>query len=77
MGNSLFEEQQQNDLQSQFNRFTQNPLQFLASNNVKIPQQLANDPRGAVQNLLNSGKMSQGQLNYCMQTAQKMGFKFN
>jgi len=77
MGSPLFEEQQKNDLQAQFNQFTQNPLQFLASNNVNIPQQLANNPRGAVQNLLNSGKMSQGQLNYFMQTAQKMGFKFN
>ena len=75
MANPLFKESQQNDFMSKFNQFKSNPTQFLASNNVNIPPQFANDPRGAVQYMLNSGKMSQSQLNSLTQMAQRMGIK--
>ena len=60
---------------AKFNAFKQNPMQFLMQNNLNIPQQFANDPQGAVQHMLNSGQMSQEQLNRLTQMAQKMGIK--
>jgi hypothetical protein len=53
-----------------------NPMGFLMQHRINIPQQYANDPRGAVQYLLNNGQMSQDQLNSIMQKAQQMGYKF-
>ena len=60
---------------AKFNAFKQNPMQFLMQNNLNIPQQFTNDPHGAVQHMLNSGQMSQEQLNRLTQMAQKMGIK--
>ena len=60
---------------NQFQAFMQNPMQFLASKNLNIPQEYANNPQAAVQYLLNSGKMSQQQLNMLTQKAQQMGVK--
>ena len=60
---------------AKFNAFKQNPMQFLMKNNLNIPQQFANDPQGAVQHMLNSGQMSQEQLNRLTQMAQKMCIK--
>jgi hypothetical protein len=62
-------------IMSQFNSFTQNPMQFLLQRKINIPQQYANDPHGAVQYLLNNGQMSQAQLNSLTQQAQRMGIK--
>lgn len=76
MANPLFNEQMQTNLKSQLQFFKSNPLEFLLQRNINIPEQYANDPRGAVQYLLNNGKMTQGQLNSLMQTAQQMGIKF-
>ena len=64
-----------NNTTNPFNSFMQNPMQFLASRNLNIPTQYANDPHGAVQYLLNSGRMSQQQLNMLTQQAQRMGIK--
>lgn len=74
MANQLYN-QLNNNQPTQFQNFMQNPLQFLASRNVNIPQDFANDPHGAVQYLLNSGKMTQQQLNMLTQRAQQMGIK--
>ena len=51
------------NLVSQFQTFIQNPVQFLTSRQLNIPQQYQNDPKGAVQYLLNSGAMTQDDLN--------------
>lgn len=75
MANPLFNEQMNRGFMSQFNQFRQNPMQFLASNRINIPQQFANDPHGAVQYMLNNGQMSQEQLNKLTQMAQNMGIK--
>ena len=75
MANPLFKEQMNNGFMSQFSAFKQNPVQFLANNRVNIPQQYFNDPHGAVQYMLNSGQMSQEQLNKLTQIAQQMGVK--
>jgi len=75
MSNPLFTEQMNKGIMSQFNSFTQNPMQFLLQRKINIPQQYANDPHGAVQYLLNNGQMSQAQLNSLTQQAQRMGIK--
>ena len=75
MANKLFSEQMNNGFMAKFNAFKQNPMQFLMQNNLNIPQQFTNDPHGAVQHMLNSGQMSQEQLNRLTQMAQKMGIK--
>lgn len=75
MSNPLFTEQMNKGIMSQFNSFTQNPMQFLLQRKINIPQQYANDPHGAVQYLLNNGQMSQAQLNSLTQQAQRMGIR--
>lgn len=75
MANKLFSEQMNKGFMAKFNAFKQNPMQFLMQNNLNIPQQFANDPQGAVQHMLNSGQMSQEQLNRLTQMAQRMGVK--
>lgn len=42
-----------------------NPMQML-SQRFNIPQTLANDPNAIVQHLLNTGQVSQGQINQVM-----------
>lgn len=84
MANKLYEQQMQNSnpFMAQMNTMNQmaemqkNPLQFLAAKGLNIPQQYANDPRGAVQYLMNNGQMNQGMLNQLIQRAQMMGYKF-
>lgn len=73
--NSIYASMQQNSMQSQYQQFAQNPFQFLMSKNINIPPQFQNDPRGAVQYLMNNGKMSQNQFNYYSQVAQSMGVR--
>lgn len=75
MANPLFNEQMNKGFMSQFNAFKQNPMQYLMSKKINIPQQFANDPHGAVQYMLNNGQMTQEQLNSLTQMAQKMGVK--
>lgn len=77
MANPLFNEQMNKGFASQFNLFKQNPLQFLLQRRINIPPQFANDPQAAVQYLLNSGKMSQSQLETLTGYAQQMGLKLN
>ncbi len=52
------------NIQALFQAYTQlrqNPNQILASMN--IPEQFRNDPNGAIQYLMNNGKISQQQYN--------------
>lgn len=60
---------------NQYQQFIQNPIQFLLSRNINIPQQFQNDPRGATQYLMNSGRMSQNQFNRLSQMVQLMGMR--
>ena len=87
MANRLYEEQMRNQRNQngnlnagnpmqQFTQMQQNPMGFLASRGLNIPQQYANDPKGAVKYLLTNGKMNQGMLNNLIQRAQAMGFRF-
>lgn len=51
-----------------------NPMAVLSQ--LGVPQNMANDPRGAIQNLMNSGKITQEQYDAAVKQAQSMGFKF-
>lgn len=66
-----------NTIMSQFQTFQQNPMQFLMSRNISIPQQYMSNPRDAIQYLLNSGRMSQANFNQLSQMASQMGLKLH
>lgn len=53
---------------SQFQQFMQNPAQLLSIRG--LPQNALQDPRGAVQQLMDNGKLSQQQLSILQQRAQ-------
>lgn len=80
MANQIFEQlnnqQQQPDIQSQFNLFRHNPVQFLMQRNINVPSEMMNDPRSAVNYLVQNGQMNQGALQKVMGTLQRMGFRF-
>ena len=76
MPNNLFNSTQGNNIMSEFNSFQQNPTQYLKDHNVNIPKEYLDNPQGAVQYLMNSGRLSQNQLNQIMQKARMFGFKF-
>lgn len=56
----------------QFSGFMQNPIQFLMQRRMNIPQQYANDPRGAIQYLMNSGQMTQEQFTQLQNVARQI-----
>lgn len=51
-----------------------NPMAILGQ--FGVPQNLANDPQNAIQNLMNNGKVTQAQYDAAVKQAQSMGFKF-
>lgn len=56
-----------NAFMAQFQSFVQNPAQFLIQR--RLPQGALENPQATVQQLLNSGQMSQAQLNKLQQVA--------
>ena len=48
---------------NEFQSFMSNPIQFMAQRKLNIPQQYLNDPNGAIQYLMNSGRITQDQYN--------------
>lgn len=55
-----------------FQGFMQNPMQFLTQNKLNIPQEYMSDPNKAIQYLMNSGKLSQQQYNWALNTAKRI-----
>lgn len=55
-----------NNIFGLLNALTQNPLQFLAQRGLNIPTNL-NDPQAIIQHLLNTGQISQDQVNNAQQ----------
>lgn len=45
-----------------YTQFKQNPSQFLSQ--INVPNEYMNDPQGAIQYLMNSGKITQEQYNF-------------
>ena len=56
-----------------FGAFMQNPLQFLLQRKINIPQEYANNPQGAIQYLMSTGKMSQQTFENLRDQASRMG----
>ena len=74
MANRLYEEQMNQGMTGMFGNFMRNPFQFiLQKKGINIPSEYANNPQGAVQYLLNSGKMSPETLEQLKSTASRMG----
>ena len=42
-----------------------------------IPKEMANNPQGIIQAMLNNGQIKQDQYNQAVQKVQNMGFKLN
>lgn len=57
------------NMMNQFQRFQQNPMEFLMRNRMNIPAQYQNDPNGAIQYLMNTGQLTQQQYNWAKQMA--------
>lgn len=51
-----------------------NPMQFLAQRGIQIPQGM-NNPQQIVQQMLNSGRFSQAQVDQARQMASQMGIR--
>lgn len=54
-----------NDIMNMYQQFSQNPIQML-SQRFNIPQNM-NSPQDIIQHLLNSGQITQSQVNSVMQ----------
>ncbi len=50
-----------------------NPMAMLGQ--LGVPQNIAGDPQAVIQNLMNSGRITQDQYNQAMQMARNMGAK--
>ena len=57
---------------SEYNKFKQNPTQWLTSRNINNPQEMLNNPQVGFQNMVNNGIMNNQQLNQIMSMAQMM-----
>lgn len=53
-------------------QFKANPMQMLIQNRLNVPQSMANDPNKIIQHLLQTGQVSQQQVNNAYQMIQKM-----
>lgn len=63
----------ENLMKNQFDLFMRNPMQFLLQRKINIPQEYANNPQGAIQYLMNTGKMSQTTFENLRNQASQMG----
>ncbi len=57
---------------SEYNKFINNPTQWLTARNMNNPQEMLQNPQGEVQNMINSGVVNNQQLNWIMSMAQMM-----
>lgn len=60
-----------NNLLQQFQMFRQNPMQWLMSRGMNVPQEIANNPNAIVQHLMNTGQITQAQYNQASQMARQ------
>ena len=62
-----------NDMQyifSEYNKFKNNPIQWLSFRNIDNPQQILQNPQQGFQNMIYNGQMNNQQLNQFMSLAQ-------
>lgn len=76
MPNNLFNVAQNNNIMNEYNKFQNNPMQYLIEHNVDITEDELRNPQMVIQRLMNSGQLSQSKLNQLIQQAKMFGFKF-
>lgn len=59
-------------IMSEYNKFKNNPTQWLIARNMNNPQEILQNPQGEIQNMVNSGVMNNQQLNWIISMAQMM-----
>lgn len=64
-----------NNMLQQFQMFRQNPMQWLMSRGMKVPQNIVNDPNAIIQHLMNTGQISQQQYNQANQMAKQFNMR--
>ena len=57
---------------SEYNKFKNNPMQWLTSRNINNPQEMLQNPQVGFQNMVNNGVINNQQLNQIMSIAQMM-----
>lgn len=60
-----------NQLMGMLSQFKQNPMQFLMQRKMNIPQNISSDPQAILNHLLQTGQISQQQVNAAYQMAQR------
>lgn len=55
-----------------FQRFRQNPMQFLMQQRFNVPQSMANDPNAILNHLVSSGQIQQSQVDAARQMMGRM-----
>ena len=60
----------------QFQQFRQNPMQWLTSRGVQVPQEIAGNPDAIIQYMMNNGRLSQQQYNQAAQMARQLQNQF-
>jgi len=60
-----------NQLMGMLSQFKQNPMQFLMQRKMNIPQNISADPQAILNHLLQTGQISQQQVNAAYQMAQR------
>lgn len=61
-----------NGFMNQFRGFMQNPMQFMMQRKLNIPQNMMSNPNAAIQQLMNSGQMTQAQYNQLKQMSKQI-----
>ena len=59
-------------IMSEYNKFKNDPMQWLTSRNINNPQEMLQNPQAGFQNMVNTGAMNNQQLNQIMSMAQMM-----
>ena len=59
------------NLMNMYQQFRANPAQFLLQNNINVPQNISKDPSAIMNYLLQTGRLSQAQVNGAYQAAQQ------
>lgn len=59
MSNPIYDAMGGNNILTQLQALRNNPVGFLLSRNLNVPENLSGNPQGIVQHLLNTGQMSQ------------------
>ena len=57
---------------SEYNKFKNDPMQWLTSRNINNPQEMLQNPQAGFQNMVNNGAMNNQQLNQIMSMARSM-----